>query len=98
MYLYIGTNVPEKHVVPTLRQVSAELMVRPVHCSVSANDMFMTEERKIELKMKEETLFFTNDLFAFPFNNLYCLSLCQSLLFSSVSCDYAITYPDRTQG
>jgi len=83
---------------PVLRRVSAELMVRPVLCSVSANDMFMRKERKIKVKMKEENLFFTNDLFAVPINTLYCRLLCHNLLFSSVSCEWTITFPDRIQG
>ena len=38
--MYIGTNVSDKRAAPLLRLMPAELMVRPLHCSVSANDIF----------------------------------------------------------
>jgi hypothetical protein len=56
----------------TLLPYSAELMVGPVKCSVSANDIFLRDERKIKVKMEEEITFFTNDLLAVQINTLYC--------------------------
>ena len=70
---------------------SAELMVRPVKCSVFANDIFLKDERKIKVKLKR---ILSSQMTYLQFQ----LTLYTAVVFANiflqpiVSCDFTITF------